>query len=92
MTLGDLCYPRRRPRAAGDRGQEPFLTATAQLVKRMAEVLGAYSGPAVGMSFDPDQVVALRELIPDARPRHRGGARIYRRRMAGSCRPNSATA
>src|SRR4029079_626163 len=35
-----------------------------RLVKRMAEVLAAYSGPAVGMSFDPDQVVALRELIP----------------------------
>ena len=35
-----------------------------RLVKRMAEVLGSYSGPAVGMSFDPDQVVALRELIP----------------------------
>jgi glycerophosphoryl diester phosphodiesterase len=39
-----------------------------RLVKRMAEVLGAYSGPAVGMSFDPDQVAALRELIP-GRPR-----------------------
>ena len=24
MTLGDLCDPRRRPRAAGDRDQEPF--------------------------------------------------------------------
>src|SRR6202043_2127881 len=39
-----------------------------KLVKRMAEVLSAYDGPAVGMSFDPDQVVALRELIP-SRPR-----------------------
>jgi glycerophosphoryl diester phosphodiesterase len=35
-----------------------------KLVSRMAEVLAAYSGPAVGMSFDPDQVLALRELIP----------------------------
>src|SRR4249920_1336735 len=35
-----------------------------KLVVRMAEVLSSYSGPAVGMSFDPDQVVALRELIP----------------------------
>jgi len=35
-----------------------------KLVKRMAEVLSTYQGPAVGMSFDPDQVVALRELIP----------------------------
>src|SRR3954467_8158424 len=39
-----------------------------KLVARMAEVLAAYSGPAVGMSFDPDQVLALRELIPQ-RPR-----------------------
>jgi glycerophosphoryl diester phosphodiesterase len=30
----------------------------------MAEVLAAYSGPVVGMSFDPDQVLALRELMP----------------------------
>ena len=35
-----------------------------KLVSRMAEVLAGYSGPAVGMSFDPDQVLALRKLIP----------------------------
>jgi glycerophosphoryl diester phosphodiesterase len=35
-----------------------------KLVKRMAEVLSTYQGPAVGMSFDPDQVIGLRELIP----------------------------
>jgi glycerophosphoryl diester phosphodiesterase len=35
-----------------------------RLVKRMAEVLASYDGPAVGMSFDPDQVVALREQLP----------------------------
>jgi len=39
-----------------------------KLVKRLAEVLSAYNGPAVGMSFDPDQVIALRELLP-SRPR-----------------------
>ena len=39
-----------------------------RLVKRMAEVLSSYQGHAVGMSFDPDQVMALRELIP-SRPR-----------------------
>jgi len=33
-------------------------------VARMAEVLSAYSGPVVGMSFDPDQVLALREKMP----------------------------
>jgi hypothetical protein len=35
-----------------------------KLVQRMAEVLSSYKGPAVGMSFDPDQVAALREIIP----------------------------
>ena len=39
-----------------------------KLVKRMADVLSTYDGPAVGMSFDPDQVLALRELLP-SRPR-----------------------
>jgi glycerophosphoryl diester phosphodiesterase len=39
-----------------------------KLIGRMAEVLSSYEGRAVGMSFDPDQVVALRELIPN-RPR-----------------------
>jgi glycerophosphoryl diester phosphodiesterase len=39
-----------------------------KLVTRMAEVLASYDGRAVGMSFDPDQVRALRELIPN-RPR-----------------------
>ena len=63
MTLGDLCalVDGRVPlvievksRFDGDR----------KLVKRMTEVLSSYSGPAVGMSFDPDQVVALRERMP----------------------------
>src|SRR3981081_2318824 len=39
-----------------------------KLVARTAEVLRAYSGPAAVMSFDPDQVLALREIIPE-RPR-----------------------
>jgi len=62
MTLADLCglVAGRVPlvievksRFDGDR----------KLVKRMAEVLSSYNGAAAGMSFDPDQVVALRELI-----------------------------
>jgi glycerophosphoryl diester phosphodiesterase len=36
-----------------------------KLVRRMAEVLSSYSGPVVGMSFDPDQVLALRQIAPD---------------------------
>jgi len=39
-----------------------------KLIARMAEVLASYNGPAVAMSFDPDQVMALRELMP-SRPR-----------------------
>jgi glycerophosphoryl diester phosphodiesterase len=35
-----------------------------KLVARMVEILEAYNGPAVGMSFDPDQVQALREMMP----------------------------
>jgi glycerophosphoryl diester phosphodiesterase len=45
-----------------------FFDGDRKLVKRMAEVLSSYRGPAAGMSFDPDQVMALRELIP-SRPR-----------------------
>ena len=36
-----------------------------RLVTRMADVLGRYSGPVAGMSFDPDQVLALREAMPE---------------------------
>jgi glycerophosphoryl diester phosphodiesterase len=64
MTLGDLC-------ALVD-GRVPIIIEVKshfdgdrRLVKRMAEVLATYSGPAVGMSFDPDQVLALRELMPN---------------------------
>src|SRR5689334_14976002 len=46
------------------------------LVRRMAEVLASYSGPAVGMSFDPDQVLALRETMP-ALPRGIVAERSY---------------
>jgi glycerophosphoryl diester phosphodiesterase len=67
MTLGDLC--------ALVAGRVPLVIEVKshfdgdrRLVKRMADVLAGYSGPAVGMSFDPDQVLALRELIP-GRPR-----------------------
>jgi glycerophosphoryl diester phosphodiesterase len=67
MSLGDLC--------ALVNGRVPLVIelkshfdGDRKLVERMAEVLAAYSGPAVGMSFDPDQVMALRELMPE-RPR-----------------------
>src|SRR6202521_679206 len=63
MSLGDLC--------ALVEGRVPLVIEVKshfdgdrKLVTRMAEVLAAYSGPAVGMSFDPDQVLGLRELMP----------------------------
>src|ERR1700759_2220059 len=63
MTLADLCS------LVG--GRVPLVIEVKshfdgdrKLVTRMAEVLSSYEGPAVGMSFDPDQVVALRELVP----------------------------
>ena len=67
MSLGDLCA------LAG--GRVPLVIEVKShfdgdrsLVARMAEVLAGYSGPAAVMSFDPDQVLALREKIPQ-RPR-----------------------
>ena len=67
MTLGDLCdlVAGRVPLVIEVKSH---FDGDRKLVKRMAEVLSSYSGPAVGMSFDPDQVVALRELLP-SRPR-----------------------
>ncbi|WP_407154598.1 glycerophosphodiester phosphodiesterase [Bradyrhizobium sp. STM 3557] len=63
MTLGDLCalVAGKVPLVVEVKSQ---FNGDRRLVKRMAEVLAAYSGPVVGMSFDPDQVVALREIMP----------------------------
>ncbi len=67
LTLGELC--------ALIAGRVPLLIEVKsrfdgdrRLVTRMAEVLASYDGPAAAMSFDPDQLMALRELIP-SRPR-----------------------
>jgi len=64
MSLSDLC--------AMVAGRVPLVIEVKshfggdrKLVKRMAEVLASYQGSAVGMSFDPDQVLALRELAPN---------------------------
>lgn len=66
MTLSDLCtlVAGRVPLVIEVKSH---FDGDRKLVARMAEVLAAYSGPAVGMSFDPDQVMALRELIPSRR-------------------------
>jgi glycerophosphoryl diester phosphodiesterase len=67
MSLADLC--------ALVAGRVPLVIEVKslfdgdrRLVTRMAEVLSTYDGPAAGMSFDPDQVIALRNLLP-SRPR-----------------------
>ena len=64
MSLADLCILVR--------GRVPIVVEVKshfdgdrRLVTRMAEVLKSYAGPVAGMSFDPDQVIALREIIPD---------------------------
>ncbi len=64
MSLADLC--------ALVAGRVPLVIEVKshfdgdrKLVTRMAEVLASYSGPVVGMSFDPDQVLALREIAPN---------------------------
>jgi glycerophosphoryl diester phosphodiesterase len=63
MTLTDLCdlVAGRVPLVIEVKSH---FDGDRKLVKRMAEVLSVYQGPAVGMSFDPDQVIGLRELIP----------------------------
>ena len=67
MTLADLCtlVAGRVPLVIEVKSH---FDGDRKLVTRMAEVLSSYSGPAVGMSFDPDQVVALREQLA-SRPR-----------------------
>jgi glycerophosphoryl diester phosphodiesterase len=67
MTLADLCtlVAGRVPLVIEVKSH---FDGDRRLVTRMAKVLSSYTGPAVGMSFDPDQVIALRELIPN-RPR-----------------------
>jgi glycerophosphoryl diester phosphodiesterase len=67
ISLGDLCVLVN--------GRVPLMIEVKshfdgdrKLVTRMAEVLRGYSGPTAVMSFDPDQVLALREIIPE-RPR-----------------------
>ncbi len=63
MTLGDLC--------ARVAGRVPLVLevksrfdGSRTLVRRMAEVLASYTGPVAAMSFDPEQVVAIRDLMP----------------------------
>jgi glycerophosphoryl diester phosphodiesterase len=64
MSLGDLCAL-----VSGRVGilieVKSHFDGDRKLIKRMAEVLGRYLGPVAGMSFDPDQVLAMREAMPE---------------------------
>lgn len=75
MTLGDLCarVAGRVPLVLEVKSQ---FTGDRKLVQRMAQVLASYSGPVVAMSFDPDQLLAVRELAP-ALPRGIVAQRTY---------------
>jgi glycerophosphoryl diester phosphodiesterase len=63
MSLGDLCdlIAGRVPLVIEVKSH---FDGDRRLVARMAEVLASYRGPVAGMSFDPDQVLALRESMP----------------------------
>jgi len=64
ITLGELCDLTA--------GRVPLVVeikshfdGDTKLVRRVAEVLKSYAGPAVAMSFDPDHVATLKELAPE---------------------------
>src|SRR3982075_4251550 len=75
MSLGDLCtlVAGRVPLVIEVKSH---FDGDRRLVTRMAQVLASYQGPVVGMSFDPDQVLALREKMP-ALPRGIVAERAY---------------
>lgn len=64
MTLGELCtlVAGRVPLVIEVKSH---FDGDRRLVTRIAEVLASYRGPAAVMSFDPNQVIAIRELIPE---------------------------
>jgi glycerophosphoryl diester phosphodiesterase len=64
MSLADLCT-RVGGRVPLVIEVKSHFDGDRKLVTRMAEVLASYSGPVVGMSFDPDQVLALRQIAPN---------------------------
>jgi glycerophosphoryl diester phosphodiesterase len=75
MTLTDLCglVDSRVPLVLEVKSH---FDGDRKLVARMAQVLASYRGPVAAMSFDPDQVIALRDLLPE-RPRGIIAQRTY---------------
>ncbi|MCG6204036.1 glycerophosphodiester phosphodiesterase [Rhodopseudomonas sp. HC1] len=64
MSVGDLCdlVAGRVPLVIE---LKSHFDGDRKLASRLIEVLAAYRGPVAAMSFDPDQVLALRQLSPD---------------------------
>jgi glycerophosphoryl diester phosphodiesterase len=64
MTLGELCefVAGRVPLVVELKSR---FDGSLKLVRRAAEVVKAYAGPAALMSFDPAPITALREIAPD---------------------------
>ena len=63
ITLGELC-DLAAGRVALVVEIKSHFDGDRRLATRVAEVLKSYDGPAVAMSFDPGQVLALKELAP----------------------------
>jgi glycerophosphoryl diester phosphodiesterase len=64
MTLGDLCA------LVGGRVAlvielKSHFDGDRRVVARTIEILKSYGGPAAVMSFDPDKVLALRQMMPE---------------------------
>lgn len=64
MSLGDLCAL-VNGRVALVLEVKSHFDGDRKLIARMKEILKSYRGSVAVMSFDPDQVLALRELLPD---------------------------
>lgn len=63
ITLGELCEIVAGRAALAIELKSRF-DGDRRLVARTAEVLSGYPGPAAAMSFDPDQIAALRAIAP----------------------------
>lgn len=64
MSLGDLCAL-VDGRVAMVLEVKSHFNGDRKLVAQIAETLKSYRGPVAAMSFDPDQVLALRQRMPE---------------------------
>ena len=76
MSLGDLCAL-VKGRVGIVIEVKSHFDSDRRLIERMAEVVSSYAGPVAAMSFDPEQVAALRKIMPEL-PRGIVAERFYR--------------